>query len=167
MIKIAITQRAFDAIAATLPLGSVGYENATDERGQRLIWLDHAVVNRLRAMRGPGESYSEVIMRLAAGEFLGQQFLVALRPLADRLVRPSLAPIYVERPGKPPEQSGTGFLINHRDRPLLVTAKHCLFDDGPALEKLILFDGRFRPLGSLPDWRDHLRPEQRPCSPLR
>jgi hypothetical protein len=101
------------------------------------------------AMRGSGESYRDVILRLAAGESLGQQFLVALRPLADRLVRPSLAPIYIERPGKPPEQSGTGFLINHRDRPLLVTAKHCLFDDGPALEKLILFDGGFRPLGSL------------------
>jgi hypothetical protein len=132
-----------------MQLGSVGYENKIDAHGNRLIWLDPTVVNRLRAMRGPGESYSDVILRVAAGESLGQQFLVALRPLADRLVRPSLAPIYIERPGKPPEQSGTSFLINHRDRPLLVTAKHCLFDDGPALEKLILFDGGFRPLGSL------------------
>ena len=40
MIRIAITQAAFDAIAATLPLGSVGYENETNERGERLIWLD-------------------------------------------------------------------------------------------------------------------------------
>ena len=31
MIKIAISQAAFDAIAATLPLGSVGYENAVNE----------------------------------------------------------------------------------------------------------------------------------------
>ncbi len=31
---------------------------------RRLIWLDHAVVNRLRAMRGPGESYSDVILQL-------------------------------------------------------------------------------------------------------
>ena len=31
MIRIAITQAAFDAIAKTLPLGSVAYENATDE----------------------------------------------------------------------------------------------------------------------------------------
>jgi hypothetical protein len=66
MIRIAITQAAFDAIASTLPLGSVGYENATDEQGQRLIWLDHAVVNRLRAMRGPGESFSDAILRLVA-----------------------------------------------------------------------------------------------------
>ena len=64
MIRIAISEAAFDAIAATLPLGSVGYENATNERGERLIWLDHAVVARLRAMRGSGESYSDVILRL-------------------------------------------------------------------------------------------------------
>jgi hypothetical protein len=35
-------------------------------QGEKLIWLDHAVVSRLRAMRGPGESYSDVILRLAA-----------------------------------------------------------------------------------------------------
>ena len=64
MIRIAISQAAFEAIAVTLSLGSVGYENATDEHGQRLIWLDHAVVARLRAVRGPGESYSDVILRL-------------------------------------------------------------------------------------------------------
>jgi hypothetical protein len=66
MIKIAITVEAFEAIAATLPLGSVGNENKTNERGERYVWLDHAVVSRLRAMRGPGESYSDVIIRLAA-----------------------------------------------------------------------------------------------------
>jgi predicted CopG family antitoxin len=32
--------------------------------GERLIWLAPNVVNRLRAMRGPDESYSEVIVRL-------------------------------------------------------------------------------------------------------
>jgi hypothetical protein len=63
MIRIAINQQAFDAIVATLPLGSV--ENALTERGERLIWLDHAVVARLRAVRGPGESYSDVILRIA------------------------------------------------------------------------------------------------------
>ena len=54
MIRISITEAAFEAIAATLPLGSVGYENATNERGERLIWLDHAVVARLGpcAVRG-------------------------------------------------------------------------------------------------------------------
>jgi hypothetical protein len=65
MIRIAITPAAFEAIAATLPLGSVGYENATNEKGERLIWLEPNVVDRLKAMRRPGESYSDVILRLA------------------------------------------------------------------------------------------------------
>jgi hypothetical protein len=39
VIRIAITQALFEAIAKTLPLGSVGYENATNEKGERLIWL--------------------------------------------------------------------------------------------------------------------------------
>jgi hypothetical protein len=66
VIRIAITVAAFEAIAATLPLGSVSYENKVNEKGERLIWLDPRVVDRLRAMRGPGESYSDVILRLAA-----------------------------------------------------------------------------------------------------
>jgi hypothetical protein len=66
MIRISITQAAFEAIARTLPLGSVGYENKTDEQGNRLVWLDRAVVDRLRSLRRPGESYSDVILRLAA-----------------------------------------------------------------------------------------------------
>jgi hypothetical protein len=43
MIRIAITPAANDAIAATLPLGSIGYENETNERAEKLIWLNHAV----------------------------------------------------------------------------------------------------------------------------
>jgi hypothetical protein len=31
LIRIAITQAAYDAICATLPLGSVGYENKANE----------------------------------------------------------------------------------------------------------------------------------------
>jgi hypothetical protein len=33
MIRIAISQAAFDAIASTLPLGSVSDENGTNKRG--------------------------------------------------------------------------------------------------------------------------------------
>lgn len=66
MVRIAITQAAFDAISATLPLGSVRYENAVNERGERYVWLAPDVVNRLRAMRGPGETYSDVILQVAA-----------------------------------------------------------------------------------------------------
>jgi hypothetical protein len=37
MICVAITQAAFDAIAATLPLGSVDYEAEVNAKGERLI----------------------------------------------------------------------------------------------------------------------------------
>ena len=37
MIKIEISVEAFEAIAKTLPVGSVGYENEADERGERLV----------------------------------------------------------------------------------------------------------------------------------
>jgi hypothetical protein len=39
VIRTAITEAAFDAIAKTMPLGSVGYEDGTNEKDERLIWL--------------------------------------------------------------------------------------------------------------------------------
>jgi hypothetical protein len=68
MIKIAIRVEAFEAIARTLPLGSVGYESEPNERGERLIWLEDAMADRLGAMRGPSESCSEVMLRIAGRE---------------------------------------------------------------------------------------------------
>ena len=56
MVRIAISQAAFDAIAKTLPFGSVSYENATNEKGERLIWLEPSVVDRLRSLRGPARA---------------------------------------------------------------------------------------------------------------
>ena len=47
MIRIAITQAAFEAIARTLPLGSVGYEAEASEEGQRLIRLEDATADLL------------------------------------------------------------------------------------------------------------------------
>ena len=66
MIRIAISQAAFDAIARTMPFGSVNFEAGVDDNGERYIWLPRAVVDRLRALRGAGESFSDVILRLAA-----------------------------------------------------------------------------------------------------
>jgi hypothetical protein len=43
----------------------VSCENATDQDGQRLIWLPHAVLDRLNHLRGAGECFGDVIMRLA------------------------------------------------------------------------------------------------------
>ena len=65
MVRIAISQAALEAIAKMLPLG--GYDNEVNVRGERVISLDREVVGRLRAKRGPGESYSDVILRLADG----------------------------------------------------------------------------------------------------
>jgi hypothetical protein len=68
MVQIAITQQAFDAIVATMQLGSVGYENKTNERGERLIWLPNHVLACLIVLRGPGESCSDVILRDASSK---------------------------------------------------------------------------------------------------
>jgi hypothetical protein len=67
MVRIAISQAAFDAIATTMAFGTVNYEAQTDANGDRLIWLDPSVVAKLKALRGPGESYSDVIIRVARG----------------------------------------------------------------------------------------------------
>ena len=44
----------------------MSFENKANAKGERYVWLEPAVVDRLRALRGPGESYSEVILRVAA-----------------------------------------------------------------------------------------------------
>jgi hypothetical protein len=69
VIRIAISVEAYDAITDTLPLGSVGVEPETDARGRRLVWLEPHVVDRLSAMRGPAESYSDVILRLVEASY--------------------------------------------------------------------------------------------------
>jgi hypothetical protein len=63
MIRLSITA-AFEAIARTLRLGSVGYENEVNECGERYIWLEPKVVDRVRALRPP---------RTAATSFSGSR----------------------------------------------------------------------------------------------
>jgi hypothetical protein len=48
MIRIAITAAAFDAVATTLPLGAIGFERDPADEGERLVWLEPSVLNRLR-----------------------------------------------------------------------------------------------------------------------
>jgi hypothetical protein len=62
VIRIAISQAAFDAIAETMPVGSVAYEGQTNEKGERLIWLGPDVIAKLRHLREPGETYSDAIL---------------------------------------------------------------------------------------------------------
>jgi hypothetical protein len=68
MIRIAITPAAFDAVVATLVLGTVAVEPERAEDGDIYIWLDPRVLTKLKALRGPGESYSDVILRVAKDE---------------------------------------------------------------------------------------------------
>jgi hypothetical protein len=44
---------------------SVGVEQQRAPNGDYHIWLEPRIVDRLRAMRGPGGSYRDVIMRIA------------------------------------------------------------------------------------------------------
>ena len=39
-----------------------------NEQGEREIWIDEEALNKLDAMRGPGENYSDVILKLAVRE---------------------------------------------------------------------------------------------------
>ena len=66
MVTISITPAAFTAIGATLPKG-FDPEDRPDGKSGYLVTLDRHVVERLAAMRGPGESYSDVIVSLAKG----------------------------------------------------------------------------------------------------
>ena len=40
MIRIAISQAAFEAIVKTMPLGSVGFEREANANCERLIWIE-------------------------------------------------------------------------------------------------------------------------------
>jgi hypothetical protein len=69
MVGIAITKAAFDAIISTMNLGSVGFENEVNAQGERLVWLDRAVVQRLNHLRDSSETLSDVILRFVAQEY--------------------------------------------------------------------------------------------------
>ena len=55
----------YDAIVATLPLGSVGYAAKRTDNGEVLIELERHALDRLDAQRQPGEGYSDVILHMA------------------------------------------------------------------------------------------------------
>jgi hypothetical protein len=64
MTRISLTPAAFEAITSTIPVGFVAFDPEPNEKGERLIWLEAAVVDKLGAMRRPGESYSDLILWL-------------------------------------------------------------------------------------------------------
>jgi hypothetical protein len=63
MIRVVLTDAAYDAIASTLPKGAARWPMQRD-RGQCFIQVEAAVIHSMRAMRRPGESYSQAILRL-------------------------------------------------------------------------------------------------------
>lgn len=66
MIKIAISQAAYAAIVSTIPGTSLGVVEPCSDGVW--VWLPKAHVQALDAARGAAESYSELILRLAALE---------------------------------------------------------------------------------------------------
>lgn len=87
---------------------------------------------------------------------LGRDFnaLRTIKETSLELVQPHLVAVYEEKtdPRVKTVQIGTGFLVRHRDRPVLVTAKHVLygheFDEDPS-QKAVLVGGLLRKLGQL------------------
>jgi predicted CopG family antitoxin len=65
MVTISINAEAYEAILATLPKGERRPRTKLAADGGFRITLERAAVDRLAALRGPGESYSDVILRLA------------------------------------------------------------------------------------------------------
>jgi hypothetical protein len=69
--RVVLTDAAYDAIASTLPKGAARWPMQRD-RDQCFIQIEAALVDRMRAMRRPGDSYSEVILRLVEIEAGGR-----------------------------------------------------------------------------------------------
>jgi hypothetical protein len=65
VIEIAVTAEAYEAIVSTLDRDAVARRRIRNAKGEYLIHLDEKTVDRLTALRRPGESYSDVIVRLA------------------------------------------------------------------------------------------------------
>ncbi len=63
MIAVTITPAAQQAVKASL-LGTADATPRPGADGLIRIWLDDKLVDRLAQMRGPGEDYSDVILRL-------------------------------------------------------------------------------------------------------
>ena len=61
-IPIAITAEAYDAIKASLP---GGWARPAGPDGLIRVWVYRKIADQLGELRGTGESYSDVILRIA------------------------------------------------------------------------------------------------------
>jgi hypothetical protein len=64
MIRIEISAAAYAAISAGVPEQS-RLPAEPSPSGGFYLWLDRMTLNKLMAARGPGESYSDMILRWA------------------------------------------------------------------------------------------------------
>ena len=65
VIKIAISAEAYQVIAESLAFGIVAVEPERTPDGRIAIWLAPIVLAKLKMLRRPSESYSDVILALA------------------------------------------------------------------------------------------------------
>ena len=65
VVTISITIAAFEAIRSTLPDDADAFPPERDDRGGVRFVVDHKTLDHLTALRRTGESYSDVILRLA------------------------------------------------------------------------------------------------------
>jgi hypothetical protein len=63
MTRIAI-RRSLRGAGRHAPARSVAYEPEPNAKGERVIWLEEVWLSKLDATRKPGESCSDVILRL-------------------------------------------------------------------------------------------------------
>jgi len=66
MISIPITDEAYEALKARNP-GIDQDQTSRGRNGQLRIWVDRTFLDQLLAARRPGESHSDVILRLVEG----------------------------------------------------------------------------------------------------
>jgi hypothetical protein len=67
MISISITDEAYEALKARNP-GIDQDQTSRGLNGQLRIWVYRTFLDQLLEVRRPGESYSDVILRMAASE---------------------------------------------------------------------------------------------------
>ena len=68
MIRLTITCHAYAAIKRSLTAGWLLNEAPEPVDGHVQIWLPKTMANALARLRAPGESYSDVMLRLADAE---------------------------------------------------------------------------------------------------
>jgi hypothetical protein len=72
LIRISVTSAAFEAIKATLPVGSAAHEPQRTAQDGYFIWVERSWLKKLEALRQPSEGLSETIIRLVAMEAGGR-----------------------------------------------------------------------------------------------